>query len=228
MVQVKHQKIYSPLSIRKRALDYANRPEPSEENSKRKGACIGNLTDHVKSCLALDVDKSLEKIKLSAEQKEKVENTTRLVISWLFMDEQEVFGPTSRGELTPQQVNALSRWASEYKGQYPEGEWVQRRTFKDELTWVIYWAGKAWKWTVDALSIGEDLTFGDILQRYVAETIAGEDAEDYWNLSTMVSVEKAANDLPEQPIVEPVKVPESPQKGAQKAEPEFEPFAGLP
>lgn len=181
MTQVKPYKIYSPLAIRERALDYAGRPEPQEVSKGRKGACIGNLTDAVKQALGLAFDIEGNKVKLTKAQKEKVEGTTRLVVSWLFMDETETFSPTSRGELTPQQVNALGRWSSEYKN----NEWVQRRTFIDELTWIIYWANRAWQLTTHHLSIGEDIPFSDVLAAYHKDTTMGENAPDYWNLQTL-------------------------------------------
>lgn len=237
MTKTQVVKINSPLTIRNRALKYANRDKPKYHEREmdipvqelphqdlcefldndsdcdcgayarwlnhnfadrgemgivskgRKGATIGNLTKAM-TCHFNAGREELKDEKLTQAQKERIEGTCRLVISWLFMDETEVFGPTSRADLTPQQINGLGRWMTEYKN----GEYIQRRMFPDELAWLAYWAGQAYKWTTDALSIGDEILFSDILFRYQEQTAVGDGEPGYWDLQVLSGVEKQVNE----------------------------------
>lgn len=176
-------KIHSPITIRNRALEYAGRPFPEQVDPKRRGAVIGNLTDAVRSVMGLSKENLRNRgkdEKLTDDQKSRIEGNSRLVISWLFMDGVSVFEPTSRAELTPQQVNALSKWMSEYVGRFPDGEWRERRMFKDELTWLIFLAGRAYKITTDQLAKGNELFFYELLAQFESEIKNGENIADGW------------------------------------------------
>jgi len=184
MTKIIKRKIATPLSIRNRAQEYAARPEPQEISKGRRGATIGNLTNGVKRALFSNTMSKHDKIKLTKEQRESIDGHCRLVVSWLFLDPADMFVPTSRTVLTPQQIHALGRWNSEYKGEYPDGQWVERSSYLDELQWVLYWAGLAYKRTVESTMMGDELTFGEILEQYKIETIAGENEPDHWELTT--------------------------------------------
>ena len=178
------RKIHSPLSIRARALNYANRPYPEEVDKGLYGATVGNLTEAVRTAMGLSKENLRNRgkdEKLTSNQKDQIEGSARLVISWLFMDGTETFEPTSRGDLTAQQINALNKWMSEYVGVYPDGEWQERRMFKDELTWILFSATRAYKMTTDALSIGDEILFADILEKMTEEIEQGRDLPDSWD-----------------------------------------------
>lgn len=188
--------IYTPHVIRARAQDYATRPEPSEMSKGRYGATVGELTNAVKMVMFPYIEDG-EKRKYTKAENEMIAGSARLVLAWLFLDEHEQFDPMSRKELQPdkpqgpQMINALSQWMKEYKGEYPHGEWFFRPMFLDELTWVLYWANMAYRKTVDALSIGDELKFSEILSEYENQSVGAQD--DHWDMTVLELVE------PEQP-----------------------------
>lgn len=190
---VKH-KINSPLVIRNRIQNYANRPEPTECGKGKYGAVIGQLSEAVRSCIfpIKEIPENGKKEKLTHEQVEKLENTTRMVLSWCFTPNDNQFIPISRGALTPQQINGLSRWMTELR----DNDWVTRRMFRDELTWVLFWVGECLKWSCE----NTDLVMADLLKKYQDQSVLGS---DHWNLVGFEQYVEMQYAEPEHEVIEP-------------------------
>ena len=196
MTKVQILKVNTPLAVRNGALEYANAEEPKTVSDGRRGPTLGGLTKAVQACLGLSKENFIgSDQKITSEQKDEIENNTRLVLGWLFCDEQESLSPISRGDLTAQQINGLGHWM--YGASFNEPhykKWVARRMFSEELCWLLFWVRNGWKWTIDDLSIGENLFFSEILERYQNETVFGDTQPGYFNLGSISGVEeKVAN-----------------------------------
>lgn len=111
--------IYSPLVIRNRCQEYANRPYPTEVSRGKVGAIISKMEK------ALTVGNEVDPTAISHKR--------RWVLGFLFLSEESKLRQMSSKELTPQMFNALFKWIY---GENVSGDWIARPAFISEIRWV--------------------------------------------------------------------------------------------
>lgn len=120
----------NPNAIRKRILEYANRPSPTEMSNIRRGAIISNIDDVLKAIIYCDY-----RAKLDEAQKQELRDQRLLIMTWVTCDDELSPVPVieSSNDLSPQEMNGISRWMSKWDG----SKWVWRRQICEEMKWVL-------------------------------------------------------------------------------------------
>lgn len=158
--------VNSPLDVRKGIQHYIGLDQPREIREDVKAAVIYKaLQKSISTALGFYNDDSYD---YSKQAVEAVAHVRRLVLGWLILPGESVFGPLSSVDdrVTPQAVNGLSRWISEQRGQT-----YQRRTaFFEELIQVIYCAQADYKTTQRALIGNDEILFSDLLLKWADKT----------------------------------------------------------
>ena len=152
-------KIIDPLKIRERIQEYGSRPTPKEFNPRAKGAIRGALNKAIEMTTEIKEGVALSKW--------EVNEARRLVMSWMVAPAFIPFKVYSSKDdiFTPQIWNGFSRWNSK---RLPNGDYVQREAFKEEVWWTLVRARVDRNATENAVS-GERIIFFDCLQRWEEE-----------------------------------------------------------
>ena len=110
-------------------------------------------------------DGATGKYDYSKKAKGKSGHVRRLVLGWLVLQDDDILVPISskdHGLITPQAINGISRWVSEFDN----GIYKQRAAFSTELLGVIHYAQEDYKLTEQAITKGFDSFLGDCVEHW--------------------------------------------------------------
>lgn len=149
--------VSKPPAVRKRVLEYASRPTPTEFSQERRGATIGDLNRAVAEWaqqrgLFRDVAKK-------ADQVDITDDNRHLLLGWLLTPDDQEFRPMSSKDLTPQQWHGLAEWIGSEK---IAGEWRPRDAFVTEANWILTRA----KQLQHAIASGRQITMAESIEEW--------------------------------------------------------------
>lgn len=157
--------ITNPINVRNLINAYSEFDQ-EEFGDGRKGVVLGKLNSALKQ-FVMKIDKEIneEKIKNIADE------NRRLVLGFIFGDDDNEFSEMSSKELSFPQWRALERWIF---GRKPatnrDGHWIPRPNFQPEAYWILNVARAIDSMTEKARDIGGAYPFGQLIKAIEAYT----------------------------------------------------------